>query len=96
MRHSIFPSISYSSLDQRSPGFPESLAHLPYLEILPKPKQLLTPLHFSDDELGLFKGSHLYGATIDRRNVLHREWHGCLEHLMTTSNDDVYQQKYTW
>jgi len=83
-------------LIKRSPDFPKSLAHLPYLEVLPKPEQLLTPLHFSDEELELFRGSHLHGATIDRRNVLRREWHGCLEHLMATSNDDVYQQRYTW
>jgi hypothetical protein len=64
--------------------------------MLPKPEQLLTPLHFFEKELESFRGSHLYGATIDRRNVLHNEWQGCLEYLTTTSNDGVYQQGYTW
>ncbi|KAF9652445.1 SET domain-containing protein, partial [Thelephora ganbajun] len=81
---------------EASPDLPESLAHLPYLEILPKPEQLRTPLHFSEKELELFRGSHLYGATIDRRNVLHNEWRRCLEHLTTATNGDVYQRRYTW
>lgn len=83
-------------LIKRSPDFPESLAHLPYLKILPKPEQLLTPLHFSDNELELFRGSHLYGATVDRRSVLHNEWQGCLEYLVTTPGGDVCQRGYTW
>ena len=81
---------------KRFPGWPESLAHLPYLEILPKPEQLLTPLQFSDQELQLFKGSHVYGATIDRKSALRSEWEECLEYLTTTSNDEVYRQRYTW
>ena len=83
-------------LIKRSPEPPESLAHFPYLRILPKPEQLLTPLHFSEKELELFRGSHLYGATIDRRNVLHNEWQGCLKYLTTTTNSDMHQQRYTW
>jgi hypothetical protein len=75
--------------NKRSPDFPESLA-------LPRPEQLLTPLHFSDEELELFRGSHLYGATIDRRNALHTEWQACLGHLTTALSDDVYQRRYTW
>ena len=82
-------------LIKRSPDFPEPLAHLPYLKMLPKPEQLLAPLHFSEKELEIFRGSHLYGATIDRRNVLHNEWQGCLEYLTTTSGGEVYRQRYT-
>jgi len=64
--------------------------------MLPKPEQLLTPLHFSEKELDLFTGSHLHVATADRRNVLRDEWQRCLEHLTTTPNGDVYQRGYTW
>lgn len=79
-----------------SPGFPGSLAHLPYLKMLPKPEQLLTPLHFTEKELELFKGSHLYAATADRRDVLKNEWQECLDYLVTTSNGGVYRGRYTW
>ena len=89
------PSISHLPSDQRSSDPPESLAHLAYLKMLPKPEQLLTPLHFSEEELETFRGSHLYGATIDRRDVLHNEWEGCLGYLATTSGGDVYQRGYT-
>ena len=89
-------SIHAYRLIERSPDLPEPLAHLPYLKMLPKPEQLLTPLHFSENESESFKGSHLYGATIDRRNVLQNEWQECLEYLTTTSNGDVYRREYTW
>ena len=95
MSRLISPSTP-ARLIKRSPGLSESLAHLPYLKILPKPEQLLTPLHFSEKELELFRGSHLYGATIDRRNVLQNEWRRCLEYLTIASNGDVYQEGYTW
>ena len=64
--------------------------------MLPKPEQLLTPLHFSERELDLFKGSHLHAGTADRRNVLQNEWQKCLEYLITTPNGNVYQREYTW
>jgi hypothetical protein len=64
--------------------------------MLPKPEQLLTPLYFTEVELELFRGSHLYGATTDRRNVLRGEWRRCLEYLITTPNGDMYQRRYTW
>jgi len=64
--------------------------------MLPKPEQLLTPLHFSEEELELFRGSHLYAATADRRDVLRNEWQRCLEYLVTTPNGDMYRQRYTW
>jgi len=83
-------------LIKRSLDPPESLAHFPYLKILSKPEQLLTPLHFSEKELETFRGSHLSGATIDRKDVLHNEWKGCLGYLTTTSDGDVYQRSYTW
>ncbi|KAF8213884.1 hypothetical protein K438DRAFT_1706111 [Mycena galopus ATCC 62051] len=46
------------------------LTHLPYVKSLPARDKLRTPLHFTEIELELLKGSNLYGATLDR----HREW----------------------
>lgn len=81
---------------EASPKFPETLVHLPYLTILPKPEQLLTPLHFSEKELELFRGSHVYAATGDRRGVLQNEWQICFDYLITNSDGEVYRQGYTW
>ena len=97
MRRLISPPIPpHHHFITRSPEFPESLAHLPYFKMLPKPEQLLTPLHFSEEELELFRGSHLYAATADRREVLRNEWQRCLDYLVTTPNGDMYRQRYTW
>ncbi|KIL70285.1 hypothetical protein M378DRAFT_1043956 [Amanita muscaria Koide BX008] len=60
------------------------LSHYEYVEMLPLPETLRTPLQFTPSELEAFRGTNLYGATIDRwrlgesgkqntRNVSRRE-----------------------
>ncbi|WVF70755.1 hypothetical protein IAT40_005549 [Kwoniella sp. CBS 6097] len=50
--------------------WPSTLAHKVYLDSLPSPSDLTTPLYFNDSELELLKGSNLLGAVEDRK----REW----------------------
>ncbi|WWC99479.1 hypothetical protein V866_006382 [Kwoniella sp. B9012] len=51
-------------------SFPPALQHLEYLESLPPPTSLTTPLYFSPAELELLKGSTLYGGVKARQE----EW----------------------
>jgi hypothetical protein len=37
----------------------------------------MTPLHFTEHELGVFKGTNLYGATLDRERRWKSEWEEC-------------------
>ncbi|KAH9482517.1 Ribosomal lysine N-methyltransferase set10 [Psilocybe cubensis] len=53
------------------------LLHFEYLNTLPTPGQLKTPLHFSPSELDLFKGTNLYSATLDRQREWNEEWSSC-------------------
>ncbi|TFK47247.1 SET domain-containing protein [Heliocybe sulcata] len=55
----------------------QSLRHFPYLNTLPSPPKLRTPLHFTDNELQAFKGTNLYGATLDRKRQWEAEWQRC-------------------
>jgi hypothetical protein len=69
---------------------PPSVAHFPYLHILPEPSTLLTSLHFSQTELEAFKGTNLYWATLDRRKDWQMEWSMCR---------DVFgslREEFTW
>ncbi|KAH8114871.1 SET domain-containing protein [Phellopilus nigrolimitatus] len=50
------------------------LRHRPYIDVLPRPETLLTPLYFSEAELNLFRGTNLYGATSDQRTTWDAEW----------------------
>ncbi|KAF8165589.1 SET domain-containing protein [Crassisporium funariophilum] len=53
------------------------LRHDKYLDTLPAVESLRTPLHFTTSELNLFKGSNLYGATLDRDRHWRSEWEQC-------------------
>ncbi|KAH9960431.1 hypothetical protein BC827DRAFT_1260775 [Russula dissimulans] len=55
----------------------DTLVHAPYLDTLPSPGQLRTPLHFTREELHALRGTNLYGATTDRRRVWEAEWEQC-------------------
>lgn len=62
------------SLRAYSVKFPSHLKHQPYIDSLPDPSELLTPLHFSPAELALLNGTNLLGATLDRRKEWETEW----------------------
>ncbi|TFK64049.1 SET domain-containing protein [Pluteus cervinus] len=73
---------------------PADLAHFRYMDILPASDKLRTPLHFTRQELDLFRGTNLYGATLDREREWKAEWREC-EELVRTVNP-AWGEAYTW
>lgn len=53
------------------------LEHWPYVDMLPPPQSLTTPLHFTEDERHLLAGTNLFGAVNDRED----EWKKELERV---------------
>ncbi|KAG8742532.1 hypothetical protein FRC10_001299 [Ceratobasidium sp. 414] len=78
---------------KRSP-LPSALKHQPYLNMLPPPSTLLTPLYFDKRELDMVKGSNLYHATLQRRQEWQTEWKQCSEGL--SSIDPELASAFTW
>ncbi|KAJ7490284.1 SET domain protein [Mycena galericulata] len=70
------------------------LAHLPYVKSLPSRDKLRTPLHFTPYELEQFKGSNIYGATLDRDREWKTEWTQC--HAAITSVNREWGEQFTW
>ncbi|KZT69429.1 SET domain-containing protein [Daedalea quercina L-15889] len=70
------------------------LAHWPYLKTLPSADKLRTPLHFTSTELEAFRGSNLYGATLDRHRDWQQEWTQC-RGLFSTVNS-AWAGEFTW
>ncbi|KAJ7094482.1 SET domain protein [Mycena belliarum] len=70
------------------------VAHRPYVQSLPSPESLRTPLHFTSAELERFKGSNLYGATLDRRREWRAEWEQC-QGAVCASNK-WWADQFTW
>ena len=68
--------------------------HLPYLQTLPTPDALRSPLHFNQDELLLLRGTNLYGATLDRRKARELEWERCRRYAATIRS--VWKDRFTW
>ena len=83
-----------SRTNGRAHGSYDTLIHSPYLDTLPSPDRLRTPLHFSTEELDALKGTNLYGATIDRRRVWEAEWEQCLADVSTINA--VLGKELTW
>lgn len=94
---------SASDRDLAAPNSPstpplEALArfrHAPYIDMLPAPSALRTPLYFTDAELNAFRGTALHGATLDRRAAGEVEWQNCVDafhaHLV-----DGLATRFTW
>ncbi|KAG9087507.1 hypothetical protein FRC06_002512 [Ceratobasidium sp. 370] len=70
------------------------LRHRPYVNMLPPPSKLLTPLYFNESELDMLKGSNLYPATLQRREEWQTEWKQCSEGL--SSADPELASAFTW
>ncbi|OJT10951.1 Ribosomal lysine N-methyltransferase set10 [Trametes pubescens] len=70
------------------------LRHGPYLDTLPSPERLMTPLHFTPNELEAFKGSNLYGATLDRRRDWEAEWAQCRD--VVAAANPTWGEAFTW
>lgn len=52
----------------------DSLRHMTYIRSLPSSSDLTTPLYFTESELGLVRGTNLFGAIEDRRTEWQEEW----------------------
>ncbi|KAI5894002.1 SET domain-containing protein [Schizophyllum commune H4-8] len=72
----------YLSLHSLLPNNP-ALSHRPYVDLLPPASTLRAAIHFTEDELAAFRGTNLYGATIDRRRLLEAEWQKSRDLLRT-------------
>ncbi|WVR05731.1 hypothetical protein IAU60_002756 [Kwoniella sp. DSM 27419] len=70
MRIGAYLGLHWVYTDSQQPEWPSALRHRTYLESLPKPADLTTPLYFSEPELELLSGTNLLGAVEDRK----REW----------------------
>ncbi|KAI1790900.1 SET domain-containing protein [Ganoderma leucocontextum] len=70
------------------------LRHDPYLRTLPSSDKLRTPLHFTDTELAAFRGSNLFGATLDRRRQWEAEWQQCKDAVASTNTS--WGAEFTW
>lgn len=90
----IFLLSLYSQANGRAHGSYDTLIHSPYLDTLPSPDLLRTPLHFSTEELDALKGTNLYGATIDRRRAWEAEWEQCLADVSTVNTE--WGKGLTW
>ncbi|KAL1740788.1 hypothetical protein HDZ31DRAFT_67579 [Schizophyllum fasciatum] len=71
-----------------------SLAHGPYVELLPPTSTLRAAIHFTEEELAAFKGTNLYGATLDRIRLLEAEWKKCQELLRSYRAE--FAELLTW
>ncbi len=78
----------------RAHGSYDTLIHSPYLDTLPSPDRLRTPLHFSTEELDALKGTNLYGASLDRGRVWEAEWEQCLADVSTVNA--MFRKGLTW
>ncbi|KAI0742636.1 SET domain-containing protein [Daedaleopsis nitida] len=70
------------------------LKHGRYIDTLPAPEKLCTPLHFAPAELQAFQGSNLYGAALERRQAWEVEWHQCRAAI--GSAKPVWGAEFTW
>ncbi|KAM5538834.1 hypothetical protein V8D89_007556 [Ganoderma adspersum] len=77
-----------------SPLDSDVLKHGPYLLTLPSPDKLRTPLHFTDIELASFRGSNLFGATLDRKEQWEGEWQQCKDAV--SSANTAWGAEFTW
>lgn len=69
------------------------LRHRPYIRNLPKAEALLTSLYFSEIELDLFKGTNLYGATLEHTRICAEE-HQQLHEAIATHSPSI-SEKFT-
>ncbi|KAJ7498617.1 SET domain protein [Mycena latifolia] len=93
-RQLISSYLCFHSIIEDYPSSPTVLAHRPYVKSLPSQDSLRTPLHFAPFELERFKGSNLYGATIDRQREWRMEWEQCQGVISLA--DREWADQFTW
>ncbi|KAJ7368667.1 SET domain protein [Mycena albidolilacea] len=93
-RQLISVYLSFHWIVGDGPSSKNVLTHFPYVKSLPARDKLRTPLHFTEAELELLKGSNLYGATLDR----HREWKAEFEECRgpISTVDREWADQLTW
>ncbi|KAF8622195.1 hypothetical protein AX15_007304 [Amanita polypyramis BW_CC] len=62
--------------------------------MLPSPDKLRTPLFFTTSELEAFKGTNIYGATLDRQREWQAEHVNCLDAISKSSAE--WAALFTW
>ncbi|TCD65147.1 hypothetical protein EIP91_003040 [Steccherinum ochraceum] len=81
-------------MDYEGGKLPSNLQHLPYLDTLPEPSKLLTPLHFTPPERVHFRGSNIFGATTDRENAWMKQHRQC--QALVSSANTSWGAEFTW
>ncbi|KAG2013346.1 tho2 protein [Coprinopsis cinerea AmutBmut pab1-1] len=71
-----------------------TLIHGPYVNILPPSEQLSTSTYFTPEELERFKGTNLYGATLDRLREWQSEWKQCQN--IVSEKKQGWGRKFEW
>jgi hypothetical protein len=73
----------------------EAFEHLPYITILPRDS--LTAVYFSHEELDLLRGSNLYHATHERRSQWHDQWERSKAWLKSVEGvDGKWAIQFSW
>ena len=85
--------VMYSELERWS-RTASHFRHQAYLDTLPHPDQLRTPLQFTLHEFELLRGTNLYGATEDRRKEWSTEWREVRDILADA--DKIWAEGFTW
>lgn len=73
-----------------------AFVHGSYISTLPQAADLLTPLHWSQSELELTKGTNLYRATLDRRTAWESELSSARNILTSASLHPTILNSLTW
>ncbi|OCF32850.1 cytoplasmic protein [Kwoniella heveanensis BCC8398] len=85
MRIGAYLGLHWVHADVKSDApWPPALKHKIYLESLPSPPDLTTPMYFTDSELNLLQGSNLLGAVEYRK----REWKAEQEAVWSVLKED--------
>ena len=72
----------------------QNLSHHEYVGMLPSTDKLRTPLFFTASELEAFKGTNIYGATLDREREWRAEHASCLDAI--SKADTEWAASFTW
>ncbi|KAF8721449.1 hypothetical protein AX14_010361 [Amanita brunnescens Koide BX004] len=72
----------------------QNLFHYEYIHLLPSPDKLRTPHYFTASELEAFRGTNLYGATLDQRREWRAEYAECLAAISRANAE--WAALFTW
>lgn len=72
-RQTVVAFLVLGRKSEASPAREKLAPWLAYIQALPSPDQLNTPLFFNDEELALFQGTNMVGAIADRRQLWREE-----------------------